>query len=127
MLPNVELLGAGCCYRSANEPPILLCSIWSAITQCKQLVKLELSMPYERCDGDYDYDSLDFMDQDCLLDLPPSLSVALLSIPFKPKMDYATMSWCVASLGCFSPRHLQSLVLTTGILMHNHAKVRLSS
>ena len=126
MLPYAELLSAGCCYRSANEPSVVLCSIWSAIIQCKQLVKLELSMPYEKCDGDYDYYFINFLDQDCLLDLPPSLSVALLSIPLKSKMDFDTMSWSVASLEGFSPQHLQSLVLTTGILWNNNAKVSLS-
>ena len=101
-------------------------SIWSAIIRCRQLVKLELSMPYENCDGDYGNDSSALLDQDCLLDLPRSLSVAILSIPFKPKMDFDNGSWCVASLAGFSSQHLQSLVLTTGILWQNNAKVNLS-
>ena len=105
---------------------ILLCSIWSANIQCKRLVKLELSMPYENCEEDYGNDFTQLLDQDCLLDLPPSLSVALLSIPFKPKEEDESQTPASASLEGFSPQHLQSLVLTTGILRQNNAKVNLS-
>ena len=106
-----------------------MCSIWSAIIQCKQLVKLELSMPYMNCEGDYGNASTQLLDQDCLLDLPPSLSVALLSIPFKPKTEDGgdgSRSPSLASLEGFNPEHLQSLVLTTGILKHNNGEVCLS-
>ena len=106
-----------------------LCSIWSAIIQCKQLVKLELSMPYESCDSDHGNDYSALLDQDCLLDLLRSLSVALLSIPFKSKMeeeDDDTRIPSLPSLESLSHQHLQSLVLTTGILRPNLGKVCLS-
>ena len=80
-------------------------------------------MPYEDCEGDHGNDFSALLDQDCLLDLPPSLSVALLSIPFKRKIKEKSQTYSLASLEGFSPQHLQSLVLTTGLLKHNTGEV----
>ena len=102
--------------------------MWLAITQCEQLVKLELSMPYVNCEGDYGNSFTELLDQDCLLELPRTLSVAMLSIPFRPKMTEGkdgSQRLSLPSLEAFNPQHLQSLILTTGILRHNNSKVRL--
>ena len=103
-----------------------MCSIWSAIIQCKQLVKLELSMPYMNCEGDHGNSFTELLDQDCSLELPPFLSVALLSIPFKPKTEEKSGLSCLPSLEGFNPQKLQSLVLTTGTLSRNNGEVCLS-
>ena len=92
-------------------------------------MKLELSMPYEDGKGDCGNDITALLDQDCLLDLPPSLSVALLSMPFTPKIERrGDGSWfaSLASLEGFNPKHLQSLALSTGILRHRTGEVGLS-
>ena len=84
-------------------------------------------MPSVDFEGEYGNDFTQLLDQDCLLDLPPSLSVALLSIPFKPKTEdggEGLRTPSLASLEGLSREHLQSLVLTTGILEHNDGEVR---
>ena len=84
-------------------------------------------MPYEDREGDYGNACTALLDQDCLLDLPPSLSVALLSIPFQLKMEDGgdgLRSPVLALLKGFNPEHLRSLVLTTDILKHNNGEVR---
>ena len=86
-------------------------------------------MPYEDCEGDHGNDFTALLDQDCLLDLPPSLSVALLSIPFKSiPENRGDGLWfpSLASLEGFNPEHLQSLALSTGILRHRTGEVGLS-
>ena len=103
-----------------------MCSIWSAIIQCKLLEKLELSMPYENCESDYGNDFTELLGQDCLLDLLPSLRVALLSIPFKQKMEEKSGFSSLPSLEGFNSQNLQSLVLTTGILRPNLVEVCLA-
>ena len=83
-------------------------------------------MPYEDCEGDHGNDFSALLDQDCLLDLPPSLSVALISMPFKLKTEVGSRFPALPSLQGFSPQHLQSLALGTGILLHNDGEVCLS-
>ena len=83
-------------------------------------------MPYEDCEGDYGNWLTIPLDQDCLLDLPQTLNVALLSIPFMPKTEEKSRFPPLPSLDGFNPQNLQSLVLTTGILRHNIGEVCLS-
>ena len=85
-------------------------------------------MPYVEVKGDHGNEFTASLDQDCFLDLPPSLRAALLSIPFQPKSKdrgdgSRIMDISAASLEGFSPRHLQSLVLTTGFLVCNNRNV----
>ena len=83
-------------------------------------------MPYQDVYGDFGNDFTALLGPNSLLDLPPSLKVAMLSIPFKPKAKNNVSSFSPAPLQGLNPQHLRSLVLTTGILEHN-VKVCLSS